>query len=125
MFDWSPYFKHVVQTLEGRALEDSFDREEELRRKITRVIPCDIRQEQPLMVKDAQQLKFDVVASTGCVEAAVKSGDMFCEAVAKLAKFVKPGDHLILVSFLNSKSYLVGNEKFSDFPVRESLVGRA
>ena len=124
-FDWSPYFKHVVQTLEGRALEDSFDREEELRRKISRVIPCDILKQQPLMVKDAQRLKFDVVASTGCVEAAVESDDMFCEAVAKLAKFVKQGGHLILIGFLNTASYWVGNEKFNNFPVSESTVRRA
>ena len=124
-FDWSPYFKHVVQTLEGKKQEDSFDREEELRRKITRVIPCDIRQQQPLMVKDAQQLKFDVVHSNSCIEAAVESDDMFCEAVAKLAKLVKQGGYLMLGGFLNSTYYFVGNEKFSDFPVSESLVRRA
>ena len=123
-FDWSPYFKHVVQTLEGKSQQDTLVREEELRRKITRVIPCDIRKQQPLMVKDAAQLKFDVVASTGCLECAVESDDQFCEAVKKLTKHIKTGGHLMLAGYLNSKSYMVGDEIFSDFSIGESLVRR-
>ena len=41
--DWSPYFKYVVQTLEGGSEEDATKLEEMLRNKVKAVVSCDIR----------------------------------------------------------------------------------
>ena len=40
--DWSPYFKFVVQNLEGKERHEVLIREDELRKKITHILPCDI-----------------------------------------------------------------------------------
>ena len=80
--DWSPFFKHVVQKLEGRSDEEAIKREEELRSKISRIIPCDIRQTKPLNLNETSmtdQQKFDIISTTLCLEAAVESDDPYCE----------------------------------------------
>jgi len=41
-YDWLPYFKFVVQTLEGKNSDEAAIRESELRKKIKHVLPCDI-----------------------------------------------------------------------------------
>lgn len=97
--DWSPFFKYVLQKLEGKSEKEAKQREEELRKKITHIIPCDINKTNPLQLKEfpiADQPKFDIISTTACLEAAVKSDDAYCEAVAKLSKLLKPGGHLIM-----------------------------
>ena len=38
--DWSPIVNYIVQKLEGKSEEKATKREEELRRKISRIVPC-------------------------------------------------------------------------------------
>ena len=47
-FNWSPYFKYVVQTLEGGTAEAAKEREKRLRSITKGVVHCDITQARPL-----------------------------------------------------------------------------
>ena len=59
--DWSPYFKYVVQTLEGGSEQDAIKREEMLCSKIRAVAECDIEKE--AFIEDAYNKSetYDVV----------------------------------------------------------------
>ena len=114
--------------MEGKSKEEATKREEELRRKISRIVPCHIRQTKPLHMNESSTTDgqmFDIVSTTLCLEAAVDSDISFCEAVGKLTQLVKPGGHLVMVGVLNDSFYKVGDEKFRSFPLNESLVQRA
>ena len=100
------------------------------RSKISRFIPYDIRLPEPLNLKGSStsdELQFDIVSSTGCLEAAVKSDIEYCEAVANLSKLLKPGGHLVMAWIFNYTFYMVGDQakKFANFPLSESLIRRA
>ena len=47
-FDWSPYFDHVVQTLEGKGEEEAREREERLREIAKDVAYCNIEEDPPI-----------------------------------------------------------------------------
>ena len=47
-WDWSPYFKHVVETIEGKSEREAFEREVTMRKVIKAIIPCDISSEHPI-----------------------------------------------------------------------------
>ena len=42
VYDWEPYFQHVVKTLEGGTDEDTQKRINDLHRKVKGVASCDI-----------------------------------------------------------------------------------
>ncbi|KAJ7355134.1 hypothetical protein OS493_027923 [Desmophyllum pertusum] len=123
--DWLPYFKFVVQILEGKESDDVFIREAELRKKISHILPCDIGWEDPVRwptAWDSQQGSFDVVTTSCCLEAAVKSEQEYSNAIAKMRKYLKPGGYLAMYSVLGENFYTAGKEKFHFFQVSEKLV---
>ena len=123
--DWSPYFRFVVQRLEGKGSKEAFIREAELRKKITHILPCDIALEDPVKWPStwASQLgSFDVVTSSSCIETAVKTEMEYRNAIAKLQKYVKPGGYLVMCSPIGQTFYYVGKEKFHCFPASENQI---
>ena len=113
--DWSPYFKFVLQRLEGKGSEEALIREAELREKITHILPCDIALEDPVKWPStwtSQLGSFDVVTTSLCLEAAVKSETEYRDAIAKLKKYLKPGGFLVMFSVIGETFYYVGKEKF-------------
>ena len=44
-FNWTPHFKYIVQTLEGKTESEAKEREKELRQKLENAIPCNIKQD--------------------------------------------------------------------------------
>ena len=93
-YDWLPYFKFVVQTLEGKNSDGVAIRESELRKKIKHVLPCDIGWEDPVKWPSSwssQSATFDVVSTSLCLEACVTSNEGYRRAIAKLKRYLKPG----------------------------------
>ena len=121
--DWSPFFIHVVQTLEGKSEEEAEQREEELRSKISQVIPCDIRENNPIQLKEPTL--FDVVGSSLCLEAVMESEAAYREAILKLSKLLRPGGHLVMAGVLGQSFYRVGDGKFYTFPLSKDLIHQA
>ena len=123
--DWSPYFKFVVQRLEGKGSEEALIREAELRKKITHILPCDISLEDPVKWPStwtSQLDSFDVVTTSFCIEAAVKTETEYRNAIAKLRKYLKPGGYLVMHSSIGGTFYTVGKEKFRCFFVSENQI---
>ena len=115
-WDWTPYIKYVVQSLEGN--EDGravIQREESLRESIKAVVPCDISQDPPIAEAFAGP-QYDVVMSVLCLEGACETRHDYKAAVRKLRSLIKPGGYLLLYcSLKNTESYghyHVGENKF-------------
>ena len=121
--DWRPFFECVVQELEGKTKEEVTTRQEELRQVIKAVIPCDIRKDTP--IEPAYHGPYDVVFTCQCLECACASLEEFSGAVFKLAKLVKPGGKLVIVTMEGEGDtffYMVGDEKFFGISIREENV---
>ena len=111
--NWSPFFEHVVQELEGKSKEEAARREEELRKVVKAVIPCDIHKDPP--VEPAYCGPYDVIFTGYCLESACNSLEELSEAISKLAKLLKPGGKLVIITMEGPGDtffYVVGDKKF-------------
>ena len=122
--NWTPYFHHVVNKLEGNAESGAAAaREHVLRSRISSVIPCNINaDEQFILGSKGGQQPFDIISLNGCIEAAVKSHSDYQNCLAKLKGLLKAGGLLIGVAFLGSSWYEVHSEQFQVFPLTEEFV---
>ena len=111
--DWSPFFKYVVATLEGKSEQEAVAREEELRKRIKAIVSCDITADPP--IQPGYEGPYDVVLSSLAIDSAYSSVAGYETGVAKLAKLVKPGGKLCLFAIEGqevSHHYTVGSVKF-------------
>ena len=121
--NWNPFFEYVVQELEGNTKEEAAMRQEELRRVVKAVIPCDISKDSP--IDPVYSGPYDVVFSSLCLDTACTSLEEFAEGVCKLAKYIKPGGKLLLQTVSGPADivfYMVGKEKFIGLSVNEEFL---
>ena len=125
-FNWSPHFKYIVQTLEGKSLQEAEEREERLRRIVKAVVRCDVTQDQP--IEEGYEGPYDVVICCLCLADASKTKHEFQIAVRKLAALIKPGGVLLLYT-IESKdpdgpidSYNIGGTIFHALPLSQEFV---
>ena len=127
-FNWSPYFKHVVQTLEGGTVKAAEEREKRLRSIMTGVVHCDITQAIP--IETDYQGPYDVVVSCLCLTNACKTTDEFLKAVGKLSTLVKPKGHLLFCSVepdedICVQNYKIGNKIYSALAIDSTFTQSA
>ena len=111
--DWSPFFKYVVATLEGKSEQETVAREDELRKRIKAIVSCDITADPP--IQPGYEGPYDIVLSSLTLECVYSSVAGYETGVAKLAKLVKPGGKLCLFAIEGqevSHHYTVGSVKF-------------
>eukprot|EP00118_Oscarella_pearsei_P019975 m.215136 g.215136 ORF g.215136 m.215136 type:complete len:270 (+) comp39825_c1_seq2:214-1023(+) len=119
--NWEPIFKYVVTSLEGESSPTaSKKREEELKAKLSAIIPCDAQQEKP--IGEGYDGSFDVVSSTLCLEAANKTAEQFKSSLQKLSRLLKPGGWLMLNGVTGESFYNVGEEKFFCLALDEDFI---
>ena len=108
-YDWSPYFRYVVQELEGVGDREMDEREKQVRQLVKDVVHCDITQDPPID-KGYDQL-YDVVVCSLVLEGASDSREEYRANAARLAKLVKPGGALFCYGIENKNGYYVfGNQ---------------
>ena len=116
-FDWSPYFSHVVQKLEGKAEEEVEKRQELVREMVKAVVPCDLTQDPP--IEGGYDKTYDVVLSSLCVCSASQTSKDYLQGIAKLGKLVKPGGTLLIYEPEMTKCgqdvYYFGDSSFEYF----------
>ena len=124
--DWTPFFRHVVQTLEGKGEEEIAKREEQLRRTVKAVIPCDATEDPPVPL--GFEGPYDVVMESAMSTIVSKNEDDFLAFWARLATILKPGGTLISRCYLVENhpalnhTYLVGGAKFVALNVSEEIL---
>lgn len=119
--NWSPYFKYVVETLEGESKEAAIQREEDYRRK-ARVISCDINKECFI----EENGTYDTVMSFLCLESGCRDADAFKAGMKKLVSLVKNGGNLLLCTTRRENSdfgyYSVNGIKFFSKGLKRDFI---
>ena len=122
-FDWSPHFSYVVKTLEGNGDLLVSEREEQVRKLVKAVVPCDITKDPP--IDQSYNQTYDVVISSLVMEAVSSSLDEYQLNISRLGKFVKPGGTILYYGVENRAGYylLPNNQKFPNvFATAEHAV---
>ena len=121
----SPFFKYVVQSLEGLGEEEVTKRQEDVRKLIKAVVKCDIHMDPP--IQSGYEGPYDVIFSSLCLECACSSLEEYEVAMTKLATLLKPGGRIVLRCVEGEDStptefYMVGAYKFVALTVTESFI---
>lgn len=123
--DWFPYFKYVVQTLEGGSEEEAIQREEVLRNKIKAIVTCDVSKDQ--FIEDAFQMEaaYDVVTCFLCLESGCKDLESYKCAIKKLSSLLKKGGYILLYHTQiesDVQSYVVNGTIYRDIALKREFV---
>lgn len=103
--NWSPYFKYVVNTLEGKAGEIAvIEREELLCSVLKDSFTCDIKQS-PMLPPGFSKAP-DIICANFCLEFASPSKEAYTAVMKEVFRMLKPNGFLVLASSLGC-SYLV------------------
>ena len=115
-FDWSTYFKFVVQELEGKSEKEVKERQDLVRKLVKAVVHCDITQEPP--IDPGYDKVYDVVVSSKVVESVARNLDEYVIYLSRLGGLVKPGGMLMMYTIENKTGiYNVGGINFRNLPV--------
>ncbi|XP_064327096.1 nicotinamide N-methyltransferase [Phalacrocorax carbo] len=120
-FDWQPVVKYVCE-LEGDR-EKWAEKEEKLRKKVRRVLKCDVTKANPTAPVSLPPA--DCVLSTLCLEAACKDLATFRSALRNIGALVKPGGHLVMVTVLRETYYAFNEQVFSCLYLERNAVEEA
>ena len=127
-YNWSSLIEYVVCNLEGKSDAKAVaDREEELKRKIKSIVPCDLTKADSIVdLEDFDIGKpFDVVTTSFCVEVCAVSEQQYKSTVAKLCKLLKPNGYLCMFGVLDESVYTFGKTTFYHYPVPRMMVDEA
>ena len=126
-FDWLPFFRYVVENLEGNS-KGTVNRVEKLRRNTKAIVPCDITKER--IIAENYEGPYDVISVVG-VFARAKNRDEFQCYVNKICKLLAPGGFLIIgwwepgVAKCDDYYYTIGSEVFRDLTLDKQFVSKS
>ncbi|XP_075047534.1 nicotinamide N-methyltransferase-like [Mixophyes fleayi] len=120
-FEWNHTLSYVT-ALEGNR-DQCEDREIMLKTAIKQIVQCDVDKEN---LTDSVVLpQADCVISAWLLDVICRDHDDYIRYLRKLAKFVKPGGHLILLGNLNATFFMLGQDRFHCFTFNENYVKQA
>ncbi|XP_029428629.1 nicotinamide N-methyltransferase-like [Rhinatrema bivittatum] len=120
-FDWSSAVKFVCE-LEGDR-EKWTEKEEKVRRTVTRLLKCDVTKSNPLEPLTLPQA--DCLLTFLCLDAACKDHEAFCCALRNITSLLKPGGYLVMGGVLGSSMYMVGQYPFFSLDLEKEFLERA
>jgi hypothetical protein len=110
VFDWKPYIRLALEC-EGSPADDRAvqRREDEMRRRLTRVMLCDAQLPAPL---GDIRLQYDLLAAHHCTDVAATNVSEWFQVLKNVTTLVAPGGWLIVTVTTGTKIYTVGNTNF-------------
>lgn len=118
-FDWSPF---IAQTLQYEAANTTVaERAEQIRRVLTRVMPCDIFKSPPV----ATDTVYDVVMAHYCLDAVTDSRAEWINNIRKLKTLLKPGGTFVMSSLREAHFSDFGGSRFPNVYLMEEDVREA
>ena len=117
-FDWSSFFKYVVQGLEGQQQPTAAaDRERLLRSRVASIIPCDIWQDDPLTTSGGDgsnetREPFDIISCNLTIVTTSKTIEDYKTNLKKLLSTLKPRGFYIGVEALEVTWWSAGATKY-------------
>ena len=107
-YDWSPYFRFIVTTLETQSGMDAvIERQELLRRKLKDSLFLDMRSSNPL---PSHPGLFDIIYTGFCIESIASSLKEYRSTIKKVFDLLNPNGFLLMLSSLGC-SYVVFSER--------------
>ena len=115
-YSWDPYFKYVVNTLEGQDGGDAVvKRQELLRSKFKDSLYLDMKSDK--MLPDYSG-KFDIIYTGYCIEAVMSSLDEYKPILKRVFDLINPNGFLLMLANIESTMYYVGESKYFCYPLR-------
>ena len=90
-FNWTPYFKYVVQKLEGKSPDAVLEREDMLR-GLLHIIPCDIKAD---VVAPAIKAPVDILSSSFCLNTSFDSLEEYEVGLKKVYDMIAPNGFFV------------------------------
>ena len=110
-YDWSPYFRHVVNTLEGkRSPYAVVEREELLRSTIKDSFTCNVQQS-PITLPGLFEAP-DIICTNFCLEFSSPSNEGYINVLKDVFGILKPKGFLIMICSLECTHYMVNGFRF-------------
>jgi hypothetical protein len=109
--DWQAFVRHTLQC-EGvaePAQSDTLEREHLTRRKITRLMEVDVRQDRPL---GQAQRQYATVVSAYCADSATAGFATWQVYMRRIMSLVRPGGTLLVAALRGTHSYFIDGKAF-------------
>jgi len=114
-YNWDPYFKYVVNTLEGQNGEDAVvKRQELLRSKFQDSLYLNMKSDN--MLPDHSG-KFDVIYTGYCIEAVASTNDEYKTIIKGVYDLLNPNGFLMMLANIGSTLYYVDTMKYHCLPL--------
>ena len=121
--DWSFYFQYIRDQQKKRNLVGAEVKEEDVRKKFSAIIPCDVQHE---FISKEHEGPYDIVLSFLCFETACKSMAQYNEAMKQLVSIVKSGGYVLIFSTIRENAdvgyYFVKNVKIQDLALKRKDI---
>ena len=91
------------------------------RRSVRAVIPCDVRNRDPLLDQKSVESTFDIIISAFCIECAVSSPKEYPSAIANVVQLLRPSGYLIMM--VNAFILTLNEVKLKYFLLQGGLEG--
>jgi len=87
-YDWSRYFKHVVNTLEGQSSPDAVTKHEDTLRKVLKdAVFCDVKAD---VIIPSVLAKVNIITSNFCLDSACGSMNGYVSTLEKIYQMLAP-----------------------------------
>ncbi|XP_042148736.1 nicotinamide N-methyltransferase [Ixodes scapularis] len=122
--DWTIPAEHIA-ALEGYedVKKGASEIMERTRSAIRKVVPCDVLK--PGVLPEEHKETFDVVLSSGCLDAVAADHESFRMVVCNVGTLVKPGGLLVIMGAGGVKHYTVGAADFAYSNLTENVLKQA
>ncbi|XP_078497497.1 nicotinamide N-methyltransferase-like isoform X2 [Lissotriton helveticus] len=110
---------NIFCELEGHR-EQGIEKEDELRRKITQRVKCDVTAKDPLSPKVLPPV--DCLFLVHCLEGVCPDKEAYLNALENLSTLLKSGGNLLMIAWLNCTFFMIGSYKVPSLCVDEELM---
>jgi len=115
-YNWDPYFKYVVNTLEAQKGEQAIvKRQELLRNKFKGSLYLNMKSDNMLPNHNG---KFDVIFSGYCIEYLASSLEEYKTFMRKVFSLLKPNGYFVMLTSMGATEYYVDDVKYPCYPLR-------
>jgi hypothetical protein len=116
-FNWQESVREVLEIERKHTSPHNIAvREQLIRKRVTRVLPCDVTQPSPI---DGVGQDYDVLVSNLCIEAVANSKEQWKQYLRHATSLLKSGGKLIMTAVRGGNAYSVGQNVFHVLPIFE------
>ena len=109
-YDWSPYFRHVVNTLEGQGSPSAVSKRKDMLHKVLKdTVFCDVNAD---VIAPAVSTKVNIITCNFCLDSSCGSMDGYISALERIYQMLTPRGFFVLLSNLGCSWYKLNDIKY-------------